>query len=340
MKQPRLATVTILMIIIALVGAGLGLAHDLRTNKTAATISLALDWTPNTNHTGVYVALSKGWYRTEGLNVKLLPYSASVSADTLVATGKADVGISSTEGIVADAGTGQPVISIAAIIAHNTSELAVRKDSGITSPAQLDGKIYGGFGAPYESAEVGAVIKDAGGTGDFKNVTLDVDPIQALQSRRVDVVWIFAGWEVIEAQRAGLALTTFPISQYGVPDYPTPNFITSPATAKAKPALIRRFMAATARGYQYARVHPQTAAHILLDTAPAGTFPDSGLVTASQVYLSPRYQDARKAWGVQSGGAWSGYVEFMLQHQGVLNAAGQPVKNLDAGSLYTNEFLP
>ncbi len=67
--------------------------------KQLTSMNLALDWTPNTNHTGIYVALAQGWYRAEGIDLHLLPYSANVSPDVLVSSGKADVGISSTEGI-------------------------------------------------------------------------------------------------------------------------------------------------------------------------------------------------------------------------------------------------
>ena len=339
MKQPKFVA-TVLIISIAVLGGGLGLWHALRASGTDSSFSLALDWTPNTNHTGIYVALSKGWYQDAGINLKILPYSASVTSDTLVASGKADAGISTTESIVADAGAGAPVVSIAAIVPHDTSVLAVRRDSGISSPAQLNGKTYGGFGASFESAEVGEVIKHAGGAGDFKNVTLDVDPVQALQTKRVDFVWVFSGWEVIQARRAGLALTTFPLDSYGVPDYATPNVITSPAAAKHKQDQLRKFMAVTARGYEYASAHPQDAARLLLAAAPAGTFPDPGLVTASQAYLSPRYRDTGKPWGVQTAASWSGYVRFMLAHHGVLDAEGRPVSTLDTSSLYTNEFLP
>src|SRR5581483_9808359 len=126
-------------------------------------MSLALDWTPNTNHTGIYVALAQKWYQAEGIDLHLLPYSASVSPDVLVATGKADVGISSTEGIVADAAVNQPVVSIAAIIQHNTSALVSLASSGLNSPRDFDGKVYGAFGAPYENAVVSEIIKHAGG---------------------------------------------------------------------------------------------------------------------------------------------------------------------------------
>lgn len=338
MKRYRLGLVFVLVVLVISAGLWQKSVHD-STNKATTSLSLALDWTPNTNHTGIYVALQKGWYKAAGINLKLLPYSSSVTADQLVSSGKADVGISSTESIVSDAGAGSPVVSIGAIVAHNTSVLAVRKDSGITSPKQLDGKTYGGFGAPYESAVIGQVIKHAGGNGNFKNVTLDIDPVEALKSKRVDFVWVFSGWEVIQAQREGLALTTFPITSYGVPDYSTPDFITSATTIKAKTADLQKFMRATARGYEYARTHPQQSAQILINGVLKGTFPDPGLVAASQAYLSLRYQDAGKAWGIQTNAAWHNYPQFMLNHQAVLNASGQPVKQLNFNALYTNQFL-
>jgi ABC-type nitrate/sulfonate/bicarbonate transport system substrate-binding protein len=301
---------------------------------------LALDWTPNTNHTGIYVALKKGWYRDAGIDLQLLPYSASVSSDVLVSSGKADVGISATEGIVADAAVSQPVVSIAAIIQHNTSALVTLASSGLSRPRDLSGRIYGGFGASYESAVVGEIIKRDGGTGQFKNVTLDVDAMQALESHRIDFAWVFEGWEVIQAQRAGVKLNIFPITNYGVADYYTPNIIASPNEIKQMPELLRKFMAATARGYEYARTHAQDAAQILLNANPQGTFPDPGLVVASQEFLSPRYADAGRKWGWQDAAAWHGYPQFIINTGGIVDAGGHPVHSMDFGSLYTNQFLP
>jgi ABC-type nitrate/sulfonate/bicarbonate transport system substrate-binding protein len=328
----------IIVAVVAAYGAWWQLNRDPAV-PAGSTVSLALDWTPNTNHTGIYVADKMGWYKAAGIDLKLLPYSSSVTPDQLVSSGKADVGISSTEGVVADAGAGSPVVSIGAIVAHNTSVLAVRQDSGITSPRQLDGKTYGGFGAVYESPEIGAMISRAGGSGDFKNVTLDIDPVTALRSRRVDFVWVFSGWEAIQARREGLPLTTFPVTDYGVPDYSTPDFITASKTIRSKQAAIQAFMQATARGYEYARTHPQQAARILIDSAPPGTFPDPGLVTQSQAYLSAHYQDAGRPWGVQTKASWHNYPQFMLNHRAVVDASGQPVKQLNFDSLYTNQFL-
>ncbi len=300
--------------------------------------TIALDWTPNTNHTGIYVALQKGWYKEQGLDIKILPYS-QVSADTLVSTGKADAGISSTENIVADAATGNPVVSIAAIIAHNTSALVALSDSDIKSPRDLDGKIYGGFGLPYEQAVVSEVIKHDGGTGEFKNVTLTTSAMQALESKKIDFVWIFMSWEGIEANRAKLGLKVFPIPMFGIPDYSTPNIITSKKTLEEKKLLIKKFMNATKRGFEYARIHPKESAQILIDATPKGTFPDTGLVTDSQIFLSPLYADPGKAWGLQDKAMWHNYPKFMLQAGAVTDVEGKKVTKLDLESLYTNEFL-
>ncbi len=302
------------------------------------TMTLALDWTPNTNHTGIYIALAQGWYRAEGIDLKLLPYSANVSPDVLVSTGKADVGVSSTEGIVADAAVGQPVVSIAAIIQHNTSALVTLASSGLTRPSDLDGKIYGGFGAPYESAVVGEIIQKDGGKGQFKNVTLSVDAMQALESHRIDFVWVFEGWEIIQAQREGVKLNVFPITNYGVADYYTPNLIASPAEIQQKPDLLHKFMTATACGYEYARTHVQQSAQMLL-VQNKGVFPDTGLVLASQQFLSPRYANPGRKWGMQDASAWHGYPQFILDSGGVDDASGKPVHSLNFDAMYTNQFL-
>ncbi len=260
------------------------------TPQQLTRMNLALDWTPNTNHTGIYVALAQNWYRAEGIDLHLLPYSSSVSPDVLVSSGKADVGVSFTEGIVADAAVNQPVVSIAAIIQHNTSAL----------------------------------------------VTL----ASSLESHRIDFVWVYEGWEVIQAQRGGVKLNIFPITNFGIPDYYTPNLITSPAEIKQKPELLRKFMLATACGYEYARAHPREAAQMLINEAPAGTFPDTGLVFASQDYLSPRYADPGHKWGMQDATAWHGYPQFMINSNGVLDASGKPVHSMNFDALYTNQFMP
>jgi ABC-type nitrate/sulfonate/bicarbonate transport system substrate-binding protein len=341
----------IIVLLLAVIGSLYIRQKQLAANNTGGTstvdchgkyttMKLALDWTPNTNHTGIYVAYAKGWYKDQCINLTIVPYSANVSADTMVANGQAQVGISSTESIVADAAVGQPVVSIAAIVQHNTSGLVVLKSSDITSPKGLDGKIYGGFGTTYESAVVSAIIKKAGGTGNFQNVTLDIDTMNALETKKIDFAWVYDGWEVIQAQHDGYPVNFFPITSYGIPDYYTPNFITSPSEIKSNPALLKGFMAATSRGYTYAIAHEHEAASLLISSTTKGTFPDETLVYDSQKFLSAHYVDSGHTWGKQDASSWTGYPEFMLNAGAILDSNNKPVTSLNFSSLYSNQFLP
>lgn len=314
-----------------------------------ATVRLALDWTPNTNHTGIYVALAKGWYRSQGINLQLLPYSASVAPEQLVGTGKADFAISFTEAVTQSRAAGIPLVSVAAVIQHNTSALVSLKSSGLNTVASLAGKRYAGFGAPYEPAVISQVLKCGGAPNtSFRNITTQLDPIEALKSKQFDFAWIYMGWEGIQAQREGLALNVFPITANcsssaatPIPDYYTPVIVSSQGYLAAHGDIARRFLAATQQGYEFAAAHPSEAAQMLIQQAPAGTFDDTGLVTASQAYLSPRYAEGAKCWGEQTLAAWTNYPKLMYEANTLTDANGNPLKQPpDYAAAYTNAYLP
>jgi ABC-type nitrate/sulfonate/bicarbonate transport system substrate-binding protein len=243
--------------------------------------------------------------------------------------------------VVADAATGQPVVSIAAILQHNTSALVTLASSGLTRPRDLDGKTYGGFGYSYEPAVISQIIKSDGGKGNFKNVTLDVGAMDALKAKRIDFVWVYLGVEGVQAQLDNVKLNVFPITQYGIADYYTPTIITGPNQIKKESALLHKFMQATERGYEYARTNAENAAQLLINSkdVPRGSFPNPAFVQASQIYNSAHYADPGRKWGLQDASAWHDYPTFMLNAGAVLDKDGKPVHTLDLDSLYTNAFL-
>jgi ABC-type nitrate/sulfonate/bicarbonate transport system substrate-binding protein len=309
-------------------------------------VSLALDYTPNTNHTGIYVAQQKSWYKAQGLDFSILPYSSTAAPEALVAAGKADFAISYEESVTTARVSGQDLVSIAAIIQHNTSGLVVRADSGITHPAELANKVYGNFGDPFEPYVISAVINCDGGHVTPAQIqknspTLTDDGIGSLQTRKVDYVWIYQGWEGIEAQRAGLSLTYFPVSGACVPDYYTPVIITSGAFIKAHPDLVKKFLAATSQGFNFAIQHPDEAANILLGAVPPGTFDDPGLVMQSQQYLSKQYALDAPKWGVQTDAKWHDFPHFLFATGVLADANGYIVaQEPDESQFFTNDFLP
>ena len=308
------------------------------TSVSAQTVRLALDWVPNTNHTGIYVALAKGWYEEAGVNLQILPYG-SVSPEALVANGQAEVGVSSTEGVLGAAAAGESVVSVAAMLSTNTAALAVLKNSGITQPKELDGKIYAAFGSTYEDPTIATVIQSDGGSGNFRSALLNVAGFDALLAGRADFVWIFRGWQGVQAEREGIDLTLFNFNDYGVPDYYTPVLVSSPDGVTNNADALKAFLRATARGYTFAANNPEEAAELLVKTAPAGSFPDPDLVRESQKLVSTFYVAKGEAWGQQRPDMWVGYPTLLL-NAGVFGDATEPVREaVQDGTLFTNELL-
>lgn len=307
-----------------------------------AKVTLALDWTPNTNHTGIYVAQQKGWYRAQGIDLQLLPYSSSVAPEQLVATGKADFAISFPEAVTADRALGQPLVSVAAVVQHNTSALISLKSSGLDSVASLAGKRYAGFGAPYEQPVVAQVLSCGGASSaSFQNITTTLDPVAALKSGQFDFAWVYEGWEVIEAQHEGLQVNVFPLLDYCMPDYSSPVIITNQKMIQQHPDVIKRFLKATSQGYAYAVQHPHDAASLLIKGAPAGSFDDTSLVYASQDYLSAQYMKDASCWGAQSLEKWTDYPRFMYVHGAIQDANGNPITTApDYAAAFTDAYLP
>ena len=303
-------------------------------------VSLALDWTPNVNHIGVYVAQQQGWYAQAGMRLQILPY-ASTAPEVLVTAGRADVGVSSEDAVASAAASTAPVVSIAAILGHNTASFAVLAKSNIKRPKDLDGKIYAAFGAPYETPIIQRLIRSDGGKGEFKSPVLSAEGLPALLSGRADFMWIFEGTEGVEARRQGNPLRTFALTSYGVPDTYTPVFIADPKRLATMTPRLKAFLSATARGYEYARAHPAEAAKLMLKALPKGTFPDPGVLTDGAVWLSSHnaYAQPGQPWGVQSLKIWTDYPAFLLKAGAIQTANGKPVKSLNYSRLFTNHLL-
>lgn len=344
-RRRRLLSFSLPLIVVLILLGGCDVGAGTTTSSydgAVAHVKLALDWTPNTNHTGIYVAMEKGWYRQEGIDLTLVPYSSSVAPEELVGTGQSDFGISFAEGVTSSRAAGLPIVSIAAIIQHNTSALVSLKSSGLDSVAKLVGKRYAGFGAPYEQPVISQVLSCGGASStNFQNITTSLDPIAALRSGQFDFAWVFMGWEGIEAQRQGIALNVFPLLDYCMPDYYSPVIITNQQLISQHPDVIKRFLAATAEGYNYAIQHPQDSANLLIQGAPAGTFDDKQLVYDSQNYLSPRYSADTSCWGSQTLEKWTDYPRFMYDHHALVNANNQLLTSPpNYAAAFTNQFLP
>jgi ABC-type nitrate/sulfonate/bicarbonate transport system substrate-binding protein len=313
--------------------SGPGEKAELGPNTQLDRITLVLDWTPNTNHNGIYLAKAKGWYRDAGIDVHIIQPGQSGSVQALGA-GKADVAITVSEELLPARAQGADVVSIAAILQHNTSSLVALADSGIKGPADLPGHTYGGYGGQLEDALVKKLATCAGADASkikFEQVG-NVDYLVGLQRHHFDFVWLFDGWDVIRMRDLEhAAVTTIPFIDHTdcIPDWYTPIIATSGKMIAKQPALLRRFMQVTRRGYREAMAHPDEASAALLKGAPEL---DQQLVDLSSRYLASRYADDPSAWGRQDLAVWSRFATFLRQ-------AGLLDKPVDVNKAFTNRFL-
>jgi ABC-type nitrate/sulfonate/bicarbonate transport system substrate-binding protein len=300
-------------------------------NRQLTDIKLVLDWSPNINHTGLYVAREKGYFEEEGLNVEILLPGQS-GAEQMVASGNAEFGVSYQESVTQARIQSVPIVSIAAVIQHNTSGFASPVEKGIKSPKDFEGKVYGGWGSPAEQATIQSIMESQ--NADFSKVKIlnigDTDFFTAVK-RDIDFAWIFYGVTGIEAKLRNEPINMIYVKDFSEKlDYYTPVLITSEKMIAEKPEIVKAFMAAVAKGYQFAIDHPEEAANLLLAAEPDL---DKELVIEGQKWLSPRYQDDAPRWGEQKREVWQNYADWMLEHQ-LLE------KELDVDSAFTNDFLP
>ena len=334
MRQTRQIVSWLVVCCVLAAGCG-GSASSHKTSRKLTKVSVMLDWTPNTNHSGIYLAERKGWYAEVGLDVKILQPGQNSDVEQIVGNDTVDFGVSASEQLIPARAQGIPIVSIAAIIQHNTSSLISLKSSGISRPRDLAGKTYGAFGGTFEKALIDKLVSCDGGNPTKVRFTQvgDADYRDGLTRHQYDAVWVFDGWDVLKISHIDkLPVNRMPFSEYPacIPDWYTPILITNEKLIKTQPAVVRRFMTATARGYRAAMTDPTGAASALLAEAPEL---DPTLVRDSATYLAGRYAADPKAWGRQDPAVWKRFVAFLT--------ANKIIKpGFATDDAFTNVFLP
>ncbi len=324
----RLCLVTLLLVV-ALTATACGTSEP----EELTPVKFMLDWVPNTNHTGIFVAETNGYFEEAGLAVNIIQ-PGEVYPEAAVASGAADFGITFQEQVTLARAKDVPIVSIAAIIQHNTSGFASAADLNVTSPADFEGLRYGAWGSPFETPTLEVLMSCAG--ADFSKLEMLntgwADPLALISEDQIDMAWIFYGWQGFQAQQQGVALNVVMMEDYFdcIPDYYTPVVIASEDTIANKPEVAKAIMEALSRGYNFAIDNPGKAADILLAAVPEL---DAELVKASQDWLSKYYKADAPRWGEQKESVWQDYTDWMVEHD-ILSA---PISASDA---FTNEFLP
>ena len=300
-------------------------------------IVFCLDWTPNTNHTGVYAAEALGYYREEGLEVQIVqpPENGAV---LMCASNQAQFAVDAQDTMAASLDLEEPlnITAVATILQHNTSGILTRAEDGITSAKGLEDRIYSTWDSPIELAMLRYCMEKEG--GDFSKVKLIpnniTDEPAALRTHQTDAVWVFYGWSGINAELSDVECGYWDFASLSPElDYYTPVILANNDFLRDDPETAKAFLRATAKGYEYASEHPEEAAEMLIAGDTTGALEDSReLVYASQKWLAGRYIADASAWGTIAPERWNGFYSWLYQN-------GLTVHDL-SGTGFSNDYLP
>lgn len=297
------------------------------------TINFVLDWTPNTNHTGLYVAKALGYFAQEGLEVNIVQPPEDGAA-ALVGSGKADLGIDCQDTMTPAfmTSTAVPVTAVASLIQHNTSGIISLKSDGITSPKKLEGKTYATWDLPIEKAIMKHVItQDGGDYSKMKMVPSTVQDVVAALKTNIDAVWIFYAWDGIATKVKGLETNYFQFKDIDpVLDYYTPVIIANNDFLKKKPETAKKFLAAAKKGYEYAIANPEKAADILCKADPTL---DKKIVLESQKWLANQYKAEVTRWGYIDPKRWDAFYQWLYDQKLIQ-------EKIPAGAGFSDDYLP
>ena len=225
-----------------------------------------------------------------------------------------------------------PYTAVAAVVQHNTSGIMSRAEDGITDPAKMAGHRYATWNLPVEQATVKKLVEDGGASfADVELVPYEVeDDVMGLRTNLYDCVWVYEWWAVANAR-----LQDYPVNYFAfgdidpVFDFYSPVIAVNDAFAAENPDVVRAFLRAAKRGYEFAAASPDEAADILCQAVPEL---DSALMHEAQGILSPLYIADAPSWGVIDEARWSAFYQWINDE----NLAENP---FDAASGFTMEYL-
>ena len=294
---------------LALAAAGLlgSTAGDRRAAAQAVTSdSLALDWYPNANHAGIYLAEARGLFAAAGVTPKIYTPADPTTTLQTVGAGRDDFGISYQTEVLLARAQAVPVVSVAAIVQVPLLVMMTLTERGITRPANLKGRSVGISGVASDDALLSTILGADGLTlDDVEIVNVGYDLLPAIASGRVDAVTgVYWNHETLIADREGYDVSLIRFEDWGVPPFYELVLVASETTVAQRPETVRALVGAMGAGYLAAAADPDAAL-----TALAVASPDLDTeIEAEAIPLSaPTWTDANGRFGVQTAERWDAF---------------------------------
>jgi putative hydroxymethylpyrimidine transport system substrate-binding protein len=313
-------------------GAGSGGSSARTGARPVRQATLILDFVPNAVHAGIYRALAAGYYREQGIDLRVVTPSASTDTLKLIDAHSAQFGLadgSDVAGLIAQGGDAQAVM---AIVQRPLGGLIASASERLRSPADLQGRTVGITGVPSDTAVLDTEVRHAGGNPRGVHVvTIGFGGAQALAAGRIDAFTGFIPDDGVQLQVSGHPITAFALDRNGGPAYPGLVAFTTRGLIASDPALVRGFVAASVHGYEDTLADPARSLSELLAANPTL---QRGFTRASLRAYLPLFADGGAApFGTLQAVNLRAMSSWMLAN-GLIAAPIAPAR------YGTNRFLP
>ncbi len=290
---------------------------DAADDKELKEINVVLDWYPNALHTFIYTAIERGYYAEEGLKVNVQFPSNANDALSLVAAGKAEIGLYYQHDIIqAVANQGVKVASIGAVVQSPLNIILSLKDKNITRPSDLEGKTVGYAGTALSEALVQTMM-EADGADFSKTTMMDVgfELMSSMTTGNVDAtIGCLVNHEVPQLEEEGFELNYFMVNEYGIPNYYEGVFLANYDTIENDQDMLAGFLRASKKGFEDFKADPDGCLAILLNNQNEENFPLSETVEKQSCQtLLPLMETADAAFLSQSDACWQENIDWMLK---------------------------
>jgi putative hydroxymethylpyrimidine transport system substrate-binding protein len=268
MKLSRIPVVAATVVLLVLT---LGLAACGKKSEDASTaaqpLSLTLDFYPNADHAGIYMAQKLGYFEEAGLDVNIETPSDPAAPLKLAAAGQSDLAISYEPEIVLAHEKGLDVVAVGALVNRPLTSLIWLKKSGIKGVGGLRGKTIATAGIPYQDAFLKTILSRVQLTpSDVKTVNVGFGLLPALLGGSAQaMLGGFLNVEGVDLRQRGKDPVVTPVDQLGVPTYDELVLVANREALAEDPEKFRLFIAALERGTDAALEQPNVATKAVLE---------------------------------------------------------------------------
>lgn len=280
-------------------------------------LTVVLDWYPNALHAFLYQAEQAGYFAEEGLTVNIQSPAGVNDAMSMVAAGKADIGLYYQQDVIqARVEQNVPVKSIAAVVQAPLNIVLSLKEKDITEPADLVGKTIGYAGTELSEALIHSIMKESGqDPSSVEMIDVGFDLMSSMVTGNVDAtIGCLVNHEVPQMEKEGFEVNYFFPDDFGVPQYYEGIFLASDDMIENDPEVLAGFLRGCQKGFEDFKNDTDAVLQVLLDNQDESNFPlDPEVEKQSCQTLLPLMETADAAFLSQSEACWQENVDWMYE---------------------------